>query len=394
MVLKILHVALFFHGGVGKVALNLTKAFTRMGCEVILATSVRTPNELRELIKHYYVLYILSLREPFYSLQFYILNRERIRNIVRLEKPDVILTHGPLALIAKDVYDVPLVSIVHGTYANEVRWMWSHPIFSFERTRYVTGIYATHRLDTMIYRYVAKLDNVHLVAVSKNTKRELVEAGVQGNKVFPILNGVDKDMFKPMNKDYAKALVEEMFKIRLGNKVLLHVNPGSRKGTHILVKAVAMLKKIYGNDFTLLIVGRLDHKTYREYIENMIRELKLEDNIRFLGFVENEKLPVLYNAADLTVVPSYSEGAPLVIPESLACGTPVVATNVGGNAEYLKMAGLKDYLVNITEYDFHGELYAKILSALDGGTKIQSNNVPSWNDIGTKYLEKFFKICC
>ena len=155
-----------------------------------------------------------------------------------------------------------------------------------------------------------------------------------------------------------------------------------------------MLKKIYGNDFTLLIVGRLDHKTYREYIENMIRELKLEDNIRFLGFVENEKLPVLYNAADLTVVPSYSEGAPLVIPESLACGTPVVATNVGGNAEYLKMAGLKDYLVNITEYDFHGELYAKILSALDGGTKIQSNNVPSWNDIGTKYLEKFFKICC
>ncbi len=45
-----------------------------------------------------------------------------------------------------------------------------------------------------------------------------------------------------MNKDFAKTLVEEMFKIRLRNKVLLHMNPRPRKGTHIIIKAFAMFK--------------------------------------------------------------------------------------------------------------------------------------------------------
>jgi glycosyltransferase involved in cell wall biosynthesis len=53
----------------------------------------------------------------------------------------------------------------------------------------------------------------------------------------------------------------------------------------------------------------------------------------FLGCIEDTLKPLLYNATDVTVTPSYSEGAPLVIPESLACGTPVVATDVGGNLE-------------------------------------------------------------
>ena len=66
--------------------------------------------------------------------------------------------------------------------------------------------------------------------------------------------------------------------------------------------------------------------------------------MKLLGYVDYEKLSLLYNAADLTIVPSYSEGAPLVIPESLACGTPVVATDVGGNSEYLGMMGVDAFV--------------------------------------------------
>ena len=214
-----------------------------------------------------------------------------------------------------------------------------------------------------------------------------MKQGVREDKVFSILNGVDKEVFKPMNKDYAKTLMEEMFDVKLKNKVLLHVNPGPRKGTHILIKAVAMLRKIYGNDFTLLIVGRLGPKTYREYVENMIRGLKLEDSVKLLEYIENKKLPILYNAADITIVPSYSEGSPLVIPESLACGTPVIATNVGGNPEYLRMAGLENYLINITEYNFCKKCMQRILLALNHEIKMQYNSIPSWKDSAVKYLE-------
>jgi glycosyltransferase involved in cell wall biosynthesis len=113
-----------------------------------------------------------------------------------------------------------------------------------------------------------------------------------------------------MNKDHAKSLVEETLKIRLRDKVLLHVNPGPIKGTHILIKAVAILRRTYGDNFTLLIVGRLEPKTYKEHIGDMVRGLKLEENVKMLGYVEHRLLPMLYNATDVTVVPSYSEGPP------------------------------------------------------------------------------------
>jgi glycosyltransferase involved in cell wall biosynthesis len=80
-----------------------------------------------------------------------------------------------------------------------------------------------------------------------------------------------------------------------------------------------MVKRVYWEDITLLVAGRMGPRSYREYVEAMVKNLGLESNVRFLGYVEQDKLPLLYNAADLTVVPSYSEGSPLVTPESLAC---------------------------------------------------------------------------
>jgi glycosyltransferase involved in cell wall biosynthesis len=228
--------------------------------------------------------------------------------------------------------------------------------------------------------------------VSRNTRRELVEAGALPSKVFSVLNGVDKEIFKPMNKDYAKTLVEEILKVRLRDKVLLHVNPGPIKGTHILIKAVAILRRIYGDNFTLLVAGRMGPKTYREYIENMIRGLKLEENIKMLGYVEHRLPPLLYNAADITIVPSYSEGAPLVIPESLACGTPVIATSVGGNPEYLSIVGLNTLLVTLTKYDFSVELAHILLTYLNSVLyhSIIRERIPSWQLIAQEYL-KFSK---
>jgi glycosyltransferase involved in cell wall biosynthesis len=199
-----------------------------------------------------------------------------------------------------------------------------------------------------------------------------------------------------MNKDYAKARVEEILKIRLRDKVLLHVNPGPRKGTHILIKAAAMLRRIYGDNFTLLIAGRIGPKTYREYIEGMIRGLKLEENIKMLEYVEHRLLPLLYNTADVTIVPSYSEGGPLITPESLACGTPVIATNVGGNPEYLNRVGLVDYIIKVEQYDFSSTLALKLLKALadDEGLDRSAmyDAIPSWYEVGSKYLHLLRKM--
>ena len=71
-----------------------------------------------------------------------------------------------------------------------------------------------------------------------------------------------------------------------------------------------------------------------------IRQLGIENNFRLTGFVKDEDLPFYYNAADFFVLPSKSgEGLPLVALEAMACGLPVIATNVGGISEIL----MEDY---------------------------------------------------
>jgi len=385
MVLKIMHLVPFFHGGVGKVALNLTKEFVKMGLEVILATPTPPPHELKDYITRHYALRKPTLPDPFYAIQFYVYNNETIKDLVRQEKPDVILTHGPLVIIAKAVHGVPIVSVIHGTYANEVKWMWYHPVFGLERIRYITSIYTTYQFDMALYRYITRLGNVHLLAVSKNTRKELINAGTPPSKVYSVLNGVDKELFRPIKREDARSLVERLFNIKLRSKVLLHINPGPRKGTHILVKAVAVVKKAYGDDFTLLIVGKLGPKSYKDYVEELVRGLGLMDNVKVLGYVEDNLLLLLYNVADITVVPSYSEGAPLVIPESLACGTPVVATDVGGNPEYLTLAGIDNLLVRNSNYDFSSDLARRILYALEKYTaQYQFNTIPSFSEMATQ----------
>jgi glycosyltransferase involved in cell wall biosynthesis len=388
--MKILHIALLFHGGVGAVVSNLTRELAKMGHEIVLATPSQIPNKLKDSLMYNYFLRIPFLKEPFYVIQFYGFNKKKIEEIIKLERPEIVVTHGPLVAIAKVICNIPVISIVHGTYANEVRWMWYHPIFGLDRVRYLTGIYASYHLDMTLYKYIAKLNNVYLVAVSRNTKKELIKAGAMPSKVFSILNGVNKELFKPMDKERARALVKEWFGVELGEKVLLHVNPGPIKGTHMLIKAIARLKKLYGRDFTLLIVGRLGLKTYKEYVKDMIKSLRLEKHVKMLGYVENEKLPILYSSTDLTVVPSYSEGSPLVIPESLACGTPVVATNVGGNLDYLKLVHSENFVIEIKQYDFSKELALKIFEALMTSSKeLNCDAIPRWNDVAKAYLSIF-----
>jgi glycosyltransferase involved in cell wall biosynthesis len=72
-------------------------------------------------------------------------------------------------------------------------------------------------------------------------------------------------------------------------------------------------------------------------------------------------------------------------PESLACGTPVVATDVGGNPEYLALAGIDDLLVRISNYDFSSDLARRILYALEKYTaQYQFNTIPSFSEMATQ----------
>jgi len=385
--MKILHITQqLVGGGVTNVVLNILNEFWRIGIENVLVTfSMPLPKYLKflkKVVSNFYSIGMTSFSSSTSYLHI-MSSLAKVHEIITKEKPEaIIIQPGWLSLFSKAIpEDTPTSIVVHGTYKNEIKFMKYHPLCGIEKLKYMLGMRISHRNEMLQLFTASRKKNIRIIAVSKNTKKELVAEGIPESKVFSILNGVDKERFKPMNKDFAKTMVEELFRIRLRNKVLLHVNPGPIKGTHILIKAFAILKRIYEEDLTLLIVGRLGPKTYREYVEKLIRSLDLEGNVVMLGYVENEKLPILYNAADLTVVPSYSEGGPLITPESLACGTPVIATDVGGNPEYLNLVHLNELLISIDSYDFSHALACKCVLGMSRDYHVNHAFIPSWKDV-------------
>jgi glycosyltransferase involved in cell wall biosynthesis len=116
-----------------------------------------------------------------------------------------------------------------------------------------------------------------------------------------------------------------------------------RMGLDKLLAALAQRKPAI-SDIWLAIAGK---GPLRETLEQQVHDLGLIDHVKFLGFLPDDQLPIAYQAADLTVMPSQSlEGFGLVLLESLACGTPTLCTPVGGMPEVI--TGFSPELITAT----------------------------------------------
>ncbi len=135
--------------------------------------------------------------------------------------------------------------------------------------------------------------------------------------------GVNLELFKPLPKRLAKANLGLS-----GKKTILFVGRiEPLKGIDRLIRATSLLKNTQSQ---LIIIGGDEESTPEiEKLQKLATALRISNSVNFLGSVEQNKLPSYYSAADVTVVPSHYESFGLVALESLACGTPVVATDVG-----------------------------------------------------------------
>lgn len=161
---------------------------------------------------------------------------------------------------------------------------------------------------------------------------------IDKNKIFCIPLGVDLQRFsfvaRPVDVRMVLCLPRErpiLFTVR---------RLVARMGLENLLLAVKEVTREVPE--VLLIIGG------RGYLENTLREqvnvFQLEHNVKFIGFVPEEMLPLYYQSADLFVLPTEAlEGFGLVTVEALSCGTPVVATPIGANLEVLKGLG-KEFL--------------------------------------------------
>jgi len=173
----------------------------------------------------------------------------------------------------------------------------------------------------------------HLViAPTEKEKCALIRHyGASSRKISVVPCGVNLDHFKIIGKARARHY--------LGfdsDRIILFVGRiDPLKGIDNLIKALPFLRHI--PKLRLVIIGGGEHSQREiEKLRKLARDLEVQNSVDFLGLIKHEQLPYFYNAADACVVPSYYESFGLVALESLACGTPVVATDVGNHESVIR----------------------------------------------------------
>ncbi|MBI3977707.1 MAG: glycosyltransferase [Chloroflexi bacterium] len=165
-----------------------------------------------------------------------------------------------------------------------------------------------------------------IVAGSPSEKLEMAQLYcVPERRVHVIPCGVDLDLFRPRDRAQARA----RWGIRASKVILFVGRMDPVKGADLVLPALARLEDRRGVQAIFVGGDGRDDPEIRR-LGALARELGLRQNVRFLGPVPQEQLPDLYSAADVCVVPSYYESFGMAAVEALACGTPVVASRVGG----------------------------------------------------------------
>lgn len=160
------------------------------------------------------------------------------------------------------------------------------------------------------------------IGVCKALMDQLNMLGATPSRLHVMRNGVDLERFHPIDRAEARQ------RLRLGNgRILLSVGHlVERKGHHLAIEALPSLPA----DTTLVIAG---HGPERGLLTEAAHRLGLVERVHFAGQVPNDQLKWWYSAADALVLASSREGWANVLLESMACGTPVVATDIWGTPE-------------------------------------------------------------
>jgi glycosyltransferase involved in cell wall biosynthesis len=237
-----------------------------------------------------------------------------------IKSNDLIHVHGHpylssflAAKIAKR-YSKPLVLTQHNTFI-EYNNIWD----------------TAERLNDLVIGKQVLNEADKIIVVSNATRNYILSLGADLEKIEVVHNGVDLDRFKPLSE--IKSEMRKKLSIPEDAIVVLTVRRLVYKnGIDTLLESAALVVK-ENPRLVFVVVG--NGPDFEEVKERMAH-LGIQKNFRLTGFVSDKNLPLYYNVADLFALPSKSgEGLPLVVLEAMACGLPVIATNVGGTSEVM-----------------------------------------------------------
>ncbi|MEM6979117.1 MAG: glycosyltransferase family 4 protein [Planctomycetota bacterium] len=247
----------------------------------------------------------------------------RVAAIVREHQYDLLHAHTPrTAMITAAVSrqcDVPWIYHVHSPAARDGSQWFRNRINAFVESRSLRSC-------------------AHQITVSKSLKSDLIARGFNQDDVTVVHNGVPAIFPKRDSQPVVGGLWT------MGMIALMR----PRKGLEIALRAIATLRQ-RGIDVTFRCIGPFETRAYRQAIDREIDRLNIGDLIQWVGFTDD--VPTELAKLDAMVLPSlYGEGLPMVVLESMAAGTPVIATDVEGTPEAIR-DGVEGWLAKPRDSD-------------------------------------------
>ena len=229
-----------------------------------------------------------------------------IKKILKQEKWDLVIEDiNKLPFYSHLWHNLPLLVIVHHFFDKAI-FREVNPIFG-------TYVFLSERSVPWLYR------NKRFLAVSESTKEELLKRGIPEERIKVIYCGIDHQVFR-VNPDLKKDPVPTILYLGRLKKY---------KSVDLLIKALPLVINEVP-EARLVIVGEGD---YKPELQNLTRNLELEDKVIFTGFVDGKTKVEWLHRAWVTVYPSIKEGWGLTNIEANACGTPAIASDVPGLRE-------------------------------------------------------------
>ena len=277
-----------------------------------------------------------------------------------------LIPNGLGALFAKKIYKTPYISTIYG-----------EEVYLSKR----------YKLEFSLRNFVN--NSSKSIAISKATLNSCIDIGLKKEELEIIPFGVDTDFYRPL-----KILKNEnIFQILAVGYLI------ERKGFEYLIKATKeVLNEHHNIQLTIVGSGPLEEK-----LKNIIKELKLESNAKIMQNVSDDELLQLYNSSDLFVLPSIvdsqgnTEGLGVVLLEAMACGLPVVGSNIGGIPDIIQdnetgllvpekdITELSNTILNLIENE---DLRNKL--AVNGHNRVKEKF--SWEKLAKDYIDVYNNI--
>lgn len=405
--LKLLMITASFspsEGGSKTVVLEISKRLVKRGYEVSVLTARHFPNwaSQEDLEGIHVVRYSVNSTN---GISYYVSSifnvRKTFEKLIKKNSFDLVHFHITLpsigVLLSRKARAIPKIYTYHGSWCQEFRLesqARASRYRNFKKNIYMAYTKSLYHPMRLMQRMVVRksLKTIVLSEYSKGTLLRDLSPGISPSRITLIPGGVDTERFKPaMNKLKIKrelGLGPDKFTLFTLRRLV------PRMGLEELIHAMKILVEHFGG-IHLIIGGR---GILESQLKRLARSLRLRRYVTFTGYIDEEKLPLYYQAADIFVLPTKDlEGFGLVTIEALACGTPVLATPVGANLEIL---GKFDKNLLFTEVDAQSmaKRILKFISSHKANNGLSEKcrqfavQNYSWDRVVDRYEETYFAV--